>query len=65
MAVPCGWKWEPAVSERVLMRRFGVSADALLLWEEETTWSRLGLEQFVPATRSAVRATAEHLGAAA
>ena len=57
IAVPAGFMWQPAVSPDVLMRRFGIGADALALWQEDGTIAPLHTEQFVPATRSAVRAT--------
>lgn len=57
LAVPAGFSWEPAVSAEVLARRFGVSGDAVVLWAEDGTITRLHGEQFVPASRSALRAT--------
>ena len=57
VAVPAGFAWQPAVSDEVLARCFGVSGDALVLWNEDGTITRLSGEQFVAATRSAVRAT--------
>ena len=57
VAVPAGFVWQPAVSAEVLARRFGVSGDALILWNEDGTVVRLHGEQFVPASRSAVHAT--------
>jgi hypothetical protein len=58
IAVQAGFAWEPAVSADVLSRRLGVSADALALFHDDGTFSRIEDEQFVPATRSAVRETA-------
>jgi hypothetical protein len=58
IAVQAGFAWEPAVSADVLSRRLGLSADALALFHEDGTFSRFEDEQFVPATRSAVRETA-------
>jgi len=58
VAVQAGFTWEPAVSADVLSRRLGLSADALALFHEDGTFSRIEVEQFVPATRSAVRETA-------
>ena len=62
VAVPAGLTWQPAVSPEVLGRCFGVSGDALVLWSEDGTITRLHGEQFVPATRSAVRATSGKAG---
>ena len=58
VAVPAGFVWQPAVNAEVLARCFGVSGDALVLWDADGTITRLCAEQFVPATRSAVRSTA-------
>jgi hypothetical protein len=57
IAVPAGFCWEPAVSPEVLARRFVVSRDALVLWNKDGTITRLHGEQFIPVSRSAVRAT--------
>jgi hypothetical protein len=59
VAVQAGFTWEPAVSAEVLARRLGLSTDALALLHEDGTFSRIEAEQFVPATRSAVRETAQ------
>ena len=61
VAVPAGFSWEPAVSSEVLARRFGVSGDALILWNEDGTITRLHSEQFVALSRSAIRATQQAL----
>src|SRR5262249_30330574 len=58
IAVQAGFAWEPAVSAEVLSRRLGLSAEALALFHEDGTFSRIEDEQFVPATRNAVRETA-------
>lgn len=62
VAVPAGFSWSPTVSPEVLARRFAVSGDALLLWNENNTLTRLHGEQFMPVSRSAVRATKFALG---
>jgi hypothetical protein len=59
VAVPAGLAWQPAVNDQVLARCFGVSGDALVLWNEDGRITRLHGEQFVGATRSAVRTTAQ------
>jgi hypothetical protein len=62
VAVPTGFSWEPAVSAEALARRFGVAGGMLAVWlEDGTTW-RLHPEQFVTASRSALRATEQTLG---
>ena len=57
VAVPAGFSWEPAVDAGLLTRRLGVAADALVIWNEDGSVTRLHSEQFVPLSRSAVRAT--------
>src|ERR1041385_274023 len=57
IGVQAGFMWEPAVSAEVLVRRLGLAADALALFREDGTFSRIEAEQFVAATRSAVRET--------
>jgi hypothetical protein len=59
IAVQAGFSWEPAVSADVLSRRLGLAVDALALFHEDGTFSRIEAEQFVPATRSAARETAK------
>jgi hypothetical protein len=59
IAVQAGFRWEPAVSADVLSRRLNLSGDALALFHDDGTFSQIEAEQFVPATRSAVRETAE------
>jgi len=59
LAVPAGFTWHPCVSAEVVVRLFNISPDALVLWHEDNTITRLHTEQFVAATWSAVRATME------
>jgi hypothetical protein len=61
IAVPAGFAWLPAVSTEVLARCFGTTDGALIVWHEDGDITRLLAEQFIPATRSAVRATAAAL----
>jgi hypothetical protein len=61
VAVPAGFSWQPAVGADVLARSFGGSGDALVIWNEDGTLTRLHGEQFVPATPSAVRASGQAL----
>jgi hypothetical protein len=63
VAVPAGFAWQPAVSAEVVIQRFNVSGDALVLWNADDTITRLHQEQLIPVTRSAVRKTAERLAA--
>jgi hypothetical protein len=62
LAVPVGFAWQPPVSIEVLTRRFVVSGDALVIWNEDNTITRFHPEQFVAATRSAIRATESAIG---
>ncbi len=57
VAVPAGFSWTPAVSAGLLALCFGASGEELIVWNEDNTVSRLHAEQFVPASRSAVRTT--------
>ncbi|HTV40091.1 MAG TPA: hypothetical protein VMF08_05930 [Candidatus Sulfotelmatobacter sp.] len=57
VAVPAGFSWEPHVAPAVLARRFAVSGDALIIWNEDQAMTRLHSEQFFPLSRSALRAT--------
>lgn len=61
VAIPAGFRWTPAVSPAVLARKLGVSGDALVLWNEDGTITRLHSEQFVAVNPAAVRATEEGL----
>lgn len=58
IAVPAGFSWQPAVSVQILERSWSVAGDAMIVWDEDGTITRLHSEQFIPATRSAVRASA-------
>lgn len=60
IAVKAGFTWEPAVSAEVLARRLGLSSEALALFHDDGTFTRIEGEQFVPASRSAVRETVTH-----
>ncbi|MEW6158746.1 MAG: hypothetical protein AB1813_15075 [Verrucomicrobiota bacterium] len=59
IAVPSGFLWQPAVSAEVLARRLALPSEALALWFEDGTITQVHFEQFVPAQRSAICATAE------
>jgi hypothetical protein len=61
IAVPAGLTWQPEVSVEVVRRLFHVNNDTLVVWEGDESFIRLHSEQWVPATRSAVRATTEAL----
>lgn len=59
IAIPCGWHWSPAVDGEVLAQAFALSDCTLLLWRAEGSIERIAREQFVRATRSAIRLSAE------
>ena len=63
IAVPTGFSWAPEVSPAVLFRLFGGTESSLVLWEEQGTVTRLSAEQFVPASRAAVKATQQAFAA--
>jgi MoxR-vWA-beta-propeller ternary system domain bpX2 len=55
VAVPSGWHWSPAVDADVLRRMLKLSSNDLLLWTAQGRRERIGSDQFVRATRSAIR----------
>ena len=57
IAVPAGFAWKPAVGVDVLRQLLGGGKDSLILWREDGTITRIAAEQFVSATRSAIRST--------
>jgi hypothetical protein len=63
IACPAGFEWSPKVSPAVLERLFRVKEQEMVLLLRDGTHMRLSLEQFVPASRAAVRLTAQGVGA--
>jgi hypothetical protein len=61
IVAPAGFAWQPAVSSAVLARLIGVSGQDLALFDENGSFCRVQAEQFVTATRSAVRETLSEL----
>lgn len=61
IAVPAGFSWQPAVSPKVLRQVFQAGEGSLLIWDDNNSCVHLHPEQFVPASRSGVRATADAL----
>jgi hypothetical protein len=59
IAVPAGWTWTPAVEATVVREAFGLHPAELALWSADGTWDRIADENFVKATRSAVRLSVE------
>lgn len=61
IAVPAGHTWTPTVQAEILAGKFGVSENDLLLWMSDDRCELIRAEQFVRATRSAIRrSTAAH-----
>ncbi len=58
VAVAVGWTWRPAVDATVLKHVFRLQQHDLALWHADQTWEHLQGEQFVRASRAAIRATA-------
>jgi hypothetical protein len=61
IAVPCGWAWSPAVDGIILARVFSRSGQELVLCRADGRMERIAEDQFVRATRSAIRLSAEAL----
>jgi len=62
IALPCGFELQPAVDATVLQALLQTSAADLVIFDEDGSCQRVNAEDFVAASRSAVRATAEALG---
>ena len=62
VAIPCGLGCAPDLGSGVLARWLGLASGDTALAHPDGTWEIVKAEQFVPAQRSAARATAEALG---
>ena len=60
IAVPAGWTWTPAVEAALLWQVFGLAAGDVALWHVEGVWERIAADEFVRATRAAVRETKKY-----
>jgi len=58
VAAPAGYEWAPAVDPATVRAVLGTAENDLALLTTDNTWERITADQFVAATRSAVRATA-------
>jgi len=58
VATPCGWGWPASLDAKVVRDALGIGADELALFSPAGTWESIPGDQFVRATRSAVRLTA-------
>ncbi|MCC9607993.1 hypothetical protein LOC68_02225 [Blastopirellula sp. JC732] len=55
VAVVAGWTWSPPVAAEVLARSLRISGDDLALLHADGSWEKIRGEEFVRATRTAVR----------
>ena len=55
IAIPCGLRWEPRVSPRIIASRLHLSPGDLALFETADHCELIGANSFVVASRSAVR----------
>jgi MoxR-vWA-beta-propeller ternary system domain bpX2 len=61
VGVPCGFTWQPAIDAQALARWLGLAKGDAALASTGSEWEIIKDEQFVPATRSGARLTAEAL----
>ena len=59
IAVPAGWHWLPPVEAAIVRAVFALAPGDFVLWQSDGTWQRIRAADFMPAGRSAVRASAE------
>jgi hypothetical protein len=57
VAIPSGFTWSPQIDVQVLSQSLGLNSESIAIFHEDGTHWRLLSEQFVPATRAAVRAS--------
>lgn len=55
VAVPCGWGWSPAVEPELFRDTWKLQPQDLALVSADGSWERIRADQFVRATRSAIR----------
>jgi hypothetical protein len=60
IAVPAGWTWTPAVEAAIMREVFGLAEGDVALWHCDGGWERIAGEDFVRATRAAVRETGKN-----
>jgi hypothetical protein len=61
IAVPAGWAWSPAVEAAIVRQVFGLAAGDVALWHVDGAWEQIAADDFVRATRAAVRQTAAEM----
>ncbi len=60
--VPAGWTWSPNIDAATVRRLFGLSDGEAAIWLASDQWQRIAADDWVAATRSAVRETAREAG---
>ncbi len=61
VAVPAGWAWAPAVEAALVRQAFGLAPGDVALWHADGAWERIVADEFVRATRAAVRETGREM----
>src|SRR5262249_52549002 len=59
VAVACGWGWPSWLTAELVRAALNIETGAVALFSPAGTWEEIPADQFVQATRSAVRLTAE------
>jgi hypothetical protein len=59
VAVPCGWGWPSWLTAELVRAALVIAPGTLALFSPAGTWEEIPADQFVRATRSAARLTAE------
>jgi hypothetical protein len=59
IAVPAGWRWSPPLSADTLREAYNLKASDVILLTSDGTCEKIESDDFVSATRSAVRLTAK------
>ena len=63
IVVPVGYFWSPAIDAAMLRQLMGLASGDLALWRLDGRWERIAADDFVAATRSAVRASIREMAA--
>ena len=61
IVVPAGWTLAPLAEAAVIRRVLGLAAGEFAVWSQDGSWRRIAADDFVQATRSAVRLTHQEL----
>jgi hypothetical protein len=59
VAVPCGWGWPPWLTAELVRAALEIAPGSSALFSPAGTWEEIPADQFVRATRSAVRLTTQ------